>query len=292
MCATLARHALAAIVVAVPSGIAAQTLQEAGVVRAGARPVLVVFADGNVRNVVSENGDATSPSGALGMTYRGTRFVVSGLVNVASRVDTVTREFGASMLPPAAGQAFNSGLLDVRLAHVLRGRAGCPPSGGSYRCRVGAHGYLSASQARWATAQDADGTTRAATNVPIWGTGLGLYYNFFNGRLSAPATDPSSEDPTARRTQSASMTLDVGFVSRSIRGDFSADRETRQRLIGTTRTTFPGFEVGLGLRYNEINAGLTYYRMAGTVPGFSRGQVVAGVSLRATLNSGEFDEAR
>jgi hypothetical protein len=57
-------------------------------------------------------------------------------------------------------------------------------------------------------------------------------------------------------------------------------------LLGDTKRNFFGFEFGLGLEYNEIKAGLSYYRMNGNVAGLSHGQVVAGISIQANLNSG------
>ena len=48
----------------------------------------------------------------------------------------------------------------------------------------------------------------------------------------------------------------------------------------------PGYEIGLNLQYHQLRAGFTYYRLTGDVPGFSDGQVVAGVSIQANLNSG------
>src|SRR5215213_694627 len=105
---------------------------------------LIVFADGGVKQVVSQPKDATASTGSLGMTYQGQNFIVSSLVNVFARGDTITKGYGASMLPPASGAAENSALLDVRwvgFAQKLLG-ADCSVSDPGYVCALALHGYL------------------------------------------------------------------------------------------------------------------------------------------------------
>jgi len=259
------------------SSLPAQTLQEFSASKHGSE--VTVFASGNVRDVVGEPGSATSATGSLGVTFRGSHYIVSGLVNALARNDTVTSGYGTTLLPPATGRAFNSALVEIRRQHFPGFSSNC----GIHRlmkrlCQVGIHGYVSASAGTWATAKDTAGKVTAAVEVPTWGTGIGVYYNFFDGYIN---------DSTR-----VGMALDLTYAQRHLRGDFGSRKFAllRDTLLGTTRRNFDGLETGLNIRYNEINASLTYYAMSGNIAGFSNGQVVAAVSIRARLNSGAYTE--
>lgn len=240
-----------------------------------APPEVDIFASGAVRDVASNASNPSAVTGALGLRYRGEVFVVAGLVNVASKEDTIRSDFGASLLPPASGHALNAGLLDIRAPRW--------PSAGimdhcaqadrqdDIRCHVGLHGYVSTASARWATALDTAGGVIASRVVPTWGMGLGLSYSFVNGVLT---------DDTR-----VALVLDAGVATRHIRGDITAMDSVRASLLGADTKNFIGGEFALNMQYNTIQAGITYYYMSGDIDGFSRGQVVAGVSIQSNLNS-------
>ncbi len=84
------------------------------------------------------------------------------------------------------------------------------------------------------------------------------------------------------------MVLDAGIASRHVRGDLFTRDSTRTRLLRTQRKDFYGPEVVLTMQINQIRSSLAYYYMNGAVDGFSKGQVVAGVSISARLGGGEF----
>lgn len=273
--AALGAALLLAAARAVPLG--AQTLQELSPSRHGSE--VTVFVAGNVRDVVGESGGAASTTGALGLTFRGPTYIVTGVVNALARSDTVTRAYGATLLPPATGRAFNSALVDVRRPYLPG--LGCAADQGGVRarlCQVGLHAYAFASSTTWATAVDADGAATAAAEVPVWGDGIGGSYRFFDGYL------PDSSH--------VGMALDAMLARRHLRGDFGAPAgdALRSTLLGSRDRDFTGLETAVNLRYNEMNAGLTYYYFGGDVPGFSRGQIVAAVSVRARLNGGAYSE--
>lgn len=268
--------ALSAVAFAMAPPAAAQTLQAAVPVTAAGRarptPEIAMFAGGSVRDVAGGRESAANVSGSLGLRYRGAAFLVTGLVNVASTEDTIRTGFGETLLSPASGRALNAGLLDIRAPRLplqsLNER--CRDHPDAVLCHVGAHAYLSASSARWATALQDDGRVLSSDIVPTWGMGIGLSYTFFNGML-------------VDSTQ-AGMILDVGLATRHLRGDLLGDPDTRAAILDTDETNFLGLEVGLNLQYNTLNGGLTYYYMGGDLDGFSKGQVVAGFSIQADLN--------
>ncbi len=237
-------------------------------------PTLTVFADGNVKDVVGQPGNATSTTGALGMTYRGSAYIVSGVVNVLSRTDTVVSGYGASLLPPGTGRSFNSVILDGRKPSLPF--LDCSSDPNSKLCSIGLHVYASAATSRWATARNDSGRVTSTVDVPIWGGGAGLYYRFF--------------DSTVADSSFAAMALDLGWATRHVRGDLFSHPTLRASLLQSGLQNFDGLEIGLSMRYNELSAGLTYYYFTGAVPGLSRGQVVAAIAIRAKLNSGEYKD--
>jgi hypothetical protein len=266
-----------------PPELHAQTLQA---IAASEPPRIQIFLSGSIRDVVGQQSEGATGTGSLGMRYIGPSYVATGMINVAGAVDTLTAGFGATMLPPANGRGFNAGLLDVRRRYLFGMDKKCSavarfaPRADTLRARgeavpkdsLGLHTYLGVSTGRWATARDPD--TQAVTetlDVPVWGAGIGLTYTFIDRRL---------ED------KDVAMVLDVGLATRRLRGDLAADRREglRDALLLTTKRDFYGPEVGLGLQYENITASLTYYFFGSDIDGFSHGQVVAGVSIQASLN--------
>jgi hypothetical protein len=270
---------VAIALLAAPMLLNAQTLQEFSPAPRG-RSSLVVFASGNAKSVIAQPKDATSATGSLGMTFMGDHFVVSGVVNVPAKRDTISSNHGASLLAPAAGST-TSALLDVRWPTALRFR-GCRGLR-AYLCKVGLHGYVAASGARWGSNLDTNGNPRAIDEMSMWATGLGGSYLFFDGWLGRA----NSEDGNR-----AAMSLDVLYAARTLRGNLgmAADSAKRNAILGTRARAFGGAELGLNIRYNEANAALTYYHMGGSIKGFSGGQVVAGISFRTKLNGGSFSD--
>jgi hypothetical protein len=123
---------------------------------------------------------------------------------------------------------------------------------------------------------DGNGKIVATVDVPVWASGLGVYYSFVDGSVGDSADQ-----------KAVAMVLDVGLAGRHLRGDLFDQEAVRKALLnGDTRRNFYGLEIGLGIQYEQIKAGITYYFMNGRVNGLSHGQVVAGVSVQANLNSG------
>lgn len=275
------RVMVAIVFVLTATPLAAQTLQPGATVRPDSLqrlrgisppPHIDIFASGAVRDV-SKTDNASAVSGSLGLRYRGNAFVVAGIVNVASKEDTVRAGFASTMLPPAAGRALNSGLLDIRAPRLpLRWLDDhCADNEDRILCHIGLHVYLSASTGRWATAFGTDSAVTGSVLVPTWGKGYGLSYTFVNGTLSD--------------SNSVSLTFDFMRATRHLRGDLNGQDDLRVSLLGTDDRNFAGWESSLNIQYNTILAGLTYYYMDGTMSGFSRGQIVAGVSIHSNLNS-------
>lgn len=251
---------------------------------------LEIFAEGSVKDVLG-NADVNSvTSGALGMKVVGSRFEVSGLVNVAGASDTVTSAFGATLLAPATGRSLNAASLIVRRRLRDWGDPECLRYNYPQTCNQGFRLEVNATSRVWATdtkavpPKDIGGDTvqvvTATSQVPLYGIDAGWSYEFFRGAITS---SDSSNRPAA-------MWLDVGYSRRAIRGDIGSKSEVttviRTRLLGSAQRTFDGYHAALSLAYGQVESSLTYLWLNGDVRGLSGGQVVASVSLRAALASG------
>jgi hypothetical protein len=264
-----------------PPSVAAQTLQLDAITRL--QPQVEVFGDGNVKGTVGQADNATAAAGSLGMRYRDGTFVVTGSINIAGTHTTATRSLGATLLSPATGGPLNAGLIDLRLPHFLSARtcgAGDLSAWNSVLCTFGLHVYGSAATTRWATRIDEAGAVLDSVDVPFWGFGIGPSVTFFTGTLRSGNTE-----------KAVSMVLDAGLVSRHLRGDLFSQDTLRTRLLTSGKKDFYGLELGLGLQFGNVRSGFSYYFLNGDVPGLSHGQVVAGVSIQASLIGGPVNEA-
>ena len=267
---------LVILLAGLPAAAAAQTLQLEAITDTLRQ--VEVFGDGNVKGTVGQDDEATAAAGSLGMRFNDGTFVVTGSINIAGTHSTATKSLGATLLSPATGGPLNAGLVDVRVPHLLSLRTCRSNEAATLKsalCTFGFHAYGSIATTRWATLVDDAGVVTDSVDVPYWGFGFGPSVTFFSGKIG------SGDD-----AKPVSMVLDAGFVSRHLRGDLFSQDTVRTRLIGTTKRDFYGLEIGLGLQFGNVRSGFSYYFLDGDVRGLSHGQVVAGVSVQASLIGG------
>jgi len=224
-----------------------------------------------------DSSNATAATGALGISHLSRTWSFSGQINVAAKVDTVRDGFGASLLTPGSGKALTTGLFDwrrpiarffgcslpTRLPHLIREAVEDD--------RLKARVYGTVSSSVWSLPAAGAQPAEAVSVVPI-GFGLGLAYTLINETIN--------EKPVAAG-------FVFGFSRRLIHGDIAGESHglQRQAILGTSKDSFSGYEAGLELQFAQISGGVTFYSFprAATVPGFSRGQVVAGFSIRSNV---------
>jgi len=265
----------------------AQTLQalaaprspggDSGCGETSVQPTAAVFLSGAVTTADAKSAP-TATSGALGISKLAPTYTFSTQINVASTTDTVRSGFGASLLTPGAGSALSAGLFDWRrpIGRFLRCEGWPAHVRGLFRddrLKVRAYGTVSSSV--WslpAAGTGANEEPATDVNVVPVGFGLGLAYTL-------------EEETLNGKPVSAGLVL--GFSRRLIHGDIAGESHALQReaILGTSKESFSGFEAGLELQFGQITGGVTFYSFprAATVPGFSRGQVVAGFSLRSNV---------
>jgi len=239
-------------------------------------PTTAVFLSGALTGG-KDSSSSTATSGALGISHLSSAWSFSSQINIAAKTDTIRDGFGASLLAPGSGKALMAGLFDWR--RPISRFVGCTRTdklprlvrevlrGDRLKTRV----YGTVSNSVWSLPAAGTEPAEAVSVVPI-GFGIGLDYSLINEMINAK--------PVAAG-------FVFGYSRRLIHGDIAGESHAlqRQAILGTTKESFSGFEAGLELQFAQISGGVTFYSFprAATVPGFSRGQVVAGFSIRSNV---------
>ncbi len=87
------------------------------------------------------------------------------------------------------------------------------------------------------------------------------------------------------------MSFDFGIAIRSMFGDIIFDRDFRKALLGTTKTSFAGFEAGMTVAVNALVAKFIYTKMEGDIPGFSTGAMSVSIGVQLGVLRYPFTDA-
>ena len=253
-------------------------------------PTISFVGQGNIQQSLN-SGAAIAANTGIGVVYRQNSSRRYGLlhdievdfsINVASTVDTIKsvnnaknevtnrQDFGNSVLIPTnSGQAFSfnfKGYFSERGGPNGNYERNSPPRsvGGVLS---GFNVSFSGANRNWEFIDYADpaSTTPAPAPVLVKTSLLSFYIGPFFEFVT-----PSKSNNYG---QNASITLGGGYSGRWILGDIQqGDRENlRSNLLGSTRNSFNGFEMMLGLRFYNIKAEVH-------VPFFSNKSSVAGLT--------------
>ena len=256
-----------------------------------------VFADGNLKDAIAQDRSVQMASGSVGVTYATDRTLASFLINAVGTASPLTENFGSSLLAPASGGSLSAGMIDVTFRPFLRyrkperGDQNASEPGGLAR-RLATRWYLSISSAKWTdvTASEENEAELPVIGAVAAGMGTGIRYFFVSGFLNDRNRDlprPENVGDLAGLNPVA-VYFDLGPVMRWLGGDIGSDTNStvRRALFGPGRRTRVGLEAGLGIQYQGMKAGLTYYWFDGENSGFSDGQVIAGFSVQTALMRG------
>jgi hypothetical protein len=215
------------------------------------------FANGNIRGIATGSDTSVSTAnGSVGVSMEWSRVTLAGVINVATSAKRLTADFGQSLLSPASGTGFKSGVLEVRFANYLH----------SFLGPLGLHIYASASSSTWRSNVD----TTHSSNAAVTGLGVLLY----------------RQVAAAQGDNKVSFGLEAGGSIRHLSGDIVEDKPLRTELLGSAARTFGGLEGGMTIAVNKVTAAVQlYYYWPRKVAGVSRVQITTGVSLQADLFS-------
>lgn len=220
-----------------------------------------LYLDGAVR-AAAEKKETTATTGSIGVGFAQDRWRLTAQMNIAAATDTIRKAPGQSMLVPGTG-GFTNGLLE-----------------GLYQLqrwpKVHLRAYYSASSFTWELPKtSADGARPVAANV--LGSGAGLLLRVADGEI----TDAKMK---------VRFDITAGVQNRTLRGDASDGSIAVRRadFLGSDNLSFTGLEWGMTIAYNDIRGNITYYTFPRSinVPGFTRGQLVAGFAIAAPVIQG------
>lgn len=243
-------------------------------------PITVaLYADGNLRKAVQEGGGGQVSAGSLGASFASPNWSLDLLVNAAGSQDALRRGFGTTVLAPGAGGSLSAGLVEFRRLFNPVRRAKSEDTALPPRRRWGGRAYASASATRWQP-----DTAQPSVDLSVTGAGAGLFF-------AIGGTIPTGAAPAAGNTEPQQkplfLVLDLGPAYRRVGGDaLRAQNDQFRQSVGLVGIRRVGLEAGALISFNGLKAGVTYYNFGGDMPGYSRGQVVAGFAVQTTLASG------
>ena len=219
--------------------------------------IVKVYADGNVKGLVSDlESNATSTTGALGISVEKLNCIWHGQINIASTIDTLKENFGSIILNPASGKNFTSGFLQLRINELWKWN----------NYNFGSHFYVSGSSSFWSY----NDTVKLASVLGI------------AGLVTMEVIQGNPNDNVIY------MGVEFGPTYRGIYGNISQDINTYEKMLGTRGTHFGGIEGGLIIQFNHITAGINIYWLFDLEKGVQVAdvtsiQLTGGISISADV---------
>jgi hypothetical protein len=262
-------------------------------------PALEFVGNANIQKSLT-NGDEIPANTGIGVIYRENlheRFKalhsieIELSINIASTVDTLETVYDTSnnvtnksafgnsiLLPSNSGQAFGFRIIGYLTQKTDSYVAAAAPAAGG------------APAVPAAAAPAAKPWLRDQSPLPLYGfiSGFNINFNGSNRNWYDSDSDRSlkvsnlsmyaglfhefvKRDPKIR--EKYSITLGAGITGKLIGGDIAQEEnsELRKTFLGSTRTSFLGFETNLGLRLKNIKAEvhIPFFRNKDKIPGLS-----------------------
>ncbi len=240
-----------------------------------------LFAQGSVKGAVSGGSDAAAAgTGSVGLRASRKGWSISGLVTVASSIDTLRDGFGSFLLTPASGKSsLSTMLIDFNTPHLGEIVPRLP-----YRFLWPAlHVYLAGAnstwEARFISGEPAE-TTFQHRPAAVLGLGTLLNWRLFRGRiLDTPVQ----------------MNVETGYAHRWLKGDVFSDTTFVRAALGVSADTvsmaWGAWESGFQMSVGAVTAGVQYYWINGHdnrkfVSGLTNGQLVIAIAVSGEVVKG------
>lgn len=231
----------------------------------GQSPTIVLFAEGDVRGVAT--GDSTkggTGSGQLGATLVVTQGVFQVGIAVASTVDTVRAGWGNSVLAPGTGQSLRSGTASFFWKTV-------PWNVPKLRF------YGSVSTYHWNAIDKSVPATADTITADASTFGLGALVR------GEPGCCRVLDNPVT-------LAFEAGVALRNVNGNVAGKPSFRKLVLGTTRRTFVGPELGMQLAFGKVTGSLAAYYLVPKrdehVDGLTDFQIVAAFTASSEIFRG------
>jgi len=223
---------------------------------------VALYADGNVRNLLTNNNSSGSANGAIGIIVTKSWIIWNASINIASNIDTLKAGFGSVVLSPSNGRLLTSGLLEFNIKDITKGY------------KVGIHSYATASSSYWTINDNNIESTQTAT---IAGLGCLLRKDIIVSKIG--------DNPI-------SASYEVGPTFRGIFGNISNNKDFLEKALKSRSNVFWGLEGGLNISFNGINAGLHGFLLydlknKNKIDDITSFQMTGGISISSPIISGK-----
>jgi hypothetical protein len=240
-----------------------------------------LLAQGAVRSGLSGSSNAgTAGTGSIGLTFSQGSWQLTGLVTVASSVDTLRSGFGSFILTPASGRnSLSTFLVDLHTPSIARIWSKQEPS----PLWPAAHVYFTGANSIWerlTPSADLADTAKSYKQAAVLGLGTLLSWQIKRGRLLNVPVQITVETGYSRRYLRGDVFADTAFI----RGTLHPPDESVKKSWGAWET---GFQMGIG----AVTAGVQYYWVDGNndksfISGLTSGQLVIGIAVAGDIVSG------
>lgn len=237
-----------------------------------------LLAQGSVRGAAAgDSAEGSAGAGSVGLNMTKGDWTVSGLITVASSVDTLRSGFGAFLLTPASGKgSLSTALVDIYTPRIPRPWRWIPRG-----LMPSLHAYAAGANSTWGIRDLADTTTFVFKQAAVLAWGALGNWQIVRGRLlNVPLQ----------------VNVETGYSYRYLKGDVFADTLFIKRaLYAPSATKFDrswgAWETGFQMRIGAVSAGVQYYWVNGHedrefITGLTNGQLVIGIAVSGDVVSG------
>lgn len=213
-----------------------------------------LFANGKVLSILDAPSDVSTATGSLGFSIQYPNFFSNLQVSAMGTDPKISDSFGSAILSARGGGVFSGFGAGFRYFHFPINQI-----------KLGVHSYFNASSSKW------------IYNDLEYGAGI----REIGFHISSIYEDSFGNDDN----NPISIIFDIGFARRSIVGNISNsnNQNIRESILGTTKTSFPGFELGVTLQMHQITARGAYLHFGGDIDGFSNGQIMTTISVKSAI---------
>jgi hypothetical protein len=248
----------------------------------GNQTIASLLAQGSVRGALSGNTETnTAGTGSIGLALSRGKWALSGLITVASSIDTLRSGFGSFLLTPASGKgSLSTCLIDLHTPSIAGLWKGAPGA----RFWPGLHTYFTGANSTWQArtiSPDATDTTFAFKQAAVLGIGALLNWRVSRGRLLNTPVQINVETGYSRRYLRGDVFADTAFVRTAL--DFPASSPLKK--------SWGAWESGFQMSIGAVTAGVQYYWIDGNndrtfVSGLTNGQLIIAIAVAGNVVSG------
>lgn len=222
--------------------------------------------DGAVRGISANSDETQATTGGIGLSLNKEKsWHLAIQININSTIDTLSTEYGGSLLNPFSGESLQNGLVDYHRYSSLFSLLD--------KERHGYHFYLFASSNIWEAKME---NNTLAQKASILGYGLLVFYDI----IPPEYLQNEEENPIY-------LKVEGGLSYREISGNIISENRLND-YYNIPQRRFLGLEIGTVIRFNKIRAGISlfhFFRRKNRpyIPDLHGWQILGGIALSSPI---------